>query len=91
LQKGESEMKSNQLGLPACGILTLSLWIAVLLVLPLILPAQAQASDVKPVPVDATMAGGAVTVRAPIGEYLRAAGGDVHIELRPRAKLGGAL
>jgi hypothetical protein len=84
-------MKSNQLGLPACGILTLSLWIAALLVQPLLLPAQAQAPDVKPVPTVVTLAGGAVAVRAPIGEYLRAAGGDVQIELGPRAKLGGAL
>ncbi len=97
-------MKGNQLGLPAAGILTLSLWIAVLLVQPLLLPAQAQAPDVKPVPADVAregspsppslniyIAGGNVRPTEPVKGDLYAAGGRITIEqpVRGDATLAG--
>ena len=86
-------MKNAQLASPATGALTRSFWIATLLVLPLLMPVQAQAPDVKPQPTEAAgessvsadrgnvyRAGGNVRSAAPVKGDLYAAGGRVTIE-----------
>ena len=86
-------MNNAQLRLRAGGILPRSLWIASLLVLPLLLPVQAQTPDVKPVPTDVARessastergnvyrAGGNVRSAALVKGDLYAAGGRVTIE-----------
>ena len=86
-------MNSAQLRLRARGILPRNLWITALLVLPLLLPVQAQTPDVKPVPADTAResnassatrniyrAGGNVRLAAPVRGDFYAAGGRVTVD-----------
>ncbi len=86
-------MNNTQPGLPTVCALARGLWIPALLVLPLLLPAHAQAPDAKPVTIDAVrdtttspagrniyIAGGNVRPAAPVKGDLYAAGGRVTVE-----------
>lgn len=90
-------MKNAQLGLPPASALTRGFWMAAILLLlllpPLLLPAHAQAPDVKPVPTEAAreastspagrniyIAGGNVRPAVPVKGDLYAAGGRVTVD-----------
>lgn len=100
-------MKNTQLGLLPASALTRGFWMAAMLLLPLLLPAHAQAPDVKPVPTEAAreastspagrniyIAGGNVRPPAPVKGDLYAAGGRVTVDqpvARDAALAGGAV
>jgi cytoskeletal protein CcmA (bactofilin family) len=86
-------MSNTQLDSSTTLAVTRHLWMAAVLVLPLLLPAQAQVSDVKPLPTDAARessasygarnvyrAGGNVRLVVPVKGDFYAAGGRVTVE-----------
>lgn len=86
-------MTYTQPGLPTACALTPGLWIATLLVLPLLLPVHAQTADTKPAPIDTARessrssethnvyrTGGNVRLAAPVRGDFYAAGGRVTVD-----------
>ncbi len=91
--KRKRQYQHIKIGLPIAGSLKRGIWIATVLVLPLLLSVQAQAPDIKPLPSNAAResspptasrniysAGGSVRPAAPVKGDLYAAGGRVTID-----------